>query len=90
MLPRRFSPEPVRRDSHGPLVISTRSPSGGQDPFGRLQSVLQAAEASGVHVQAPDPETSHLAALAKLGELHSQGVLTDAEFAAEKSRLIGQ
>jgi hypothetical protein len=38
----------------------------------------------------PDPETSHLAALAKLGELHSQDVLTDTEFAAEKTRLIGQ
>jgi hypothetical protein len=79
-----------RRSGQVPVVFSTSSPSGGQDPADRLQSVLRAAEAGGVHIQAPDPEASHLAALAKLGELHSQGVLTDAEFAAEKTRIIGQ
>jgi hypothetical protein len=55
--------------SQGPVVFSTGSLSGGEDPAGRLQSVLRAAEAGEVHIQAPGPEASHLAALAKLGEL---------------------
>jgi hypothetical protein len=74
----------------GPVVFSTRSPTGGQDPAARLQEFLRAGQSGGVHIQAQDPEASRLAALTKLGELHSQGVLTDAEFAAEKTRLIGQ
>lgn len=36
------------------------------------------------------PESQRLAALARLGELHSQGVLTDAEFAAEKARILAE
>lgn len=90
ILPGRTSPRAERRNAQGPIVFSTSSLSGGQDGADRLQSIFRAAEASGVHIQAPDPEARHLAALAKLGELHSQGVLTDAEFAAEKARLIGQ
>lgn len=100
MLPGRTSQREVRRNSQGPIVFSTRSPSGqgpvvfstgssgGQAGADRLQSIFGAAAAGGVHN--PDPEASHLAALAKLGELHGQGVLTDAEFATEKARLIGQ
>ena len=34
---------------------------------------------------APDP----IEQLKKLGELHTQGVLTDAEFAAQKAKLLG-
>jgi Short C-terminal domain len=34
---------------------------------------------------APDP----IEQLKQLGELHSQGVLTDEEFAAQKARLLG-
>jgi Short C-terminal domain len=90
ILPGRSSQRAERRYAQGPIVFSTRSPSGGQNPAGQLQDFLRTAQSGGVHIQAPDPETSHLAALAKLGELHSQGVLTDAEFAAEKARLIGQ
>ena len=90
MLPGRSSQRAERRNSQGPIVFSTRSPSGGQDPADRLQSIFRAAEASGVHILAPDQEASHLAALTKLGELHGNGVLTDAEFAAEKARIIGQ
>jgi Short C-terminal domain len=90
ILSRRPGQGAARGSGQGPVIFSAGSPSGGQDPAGRLQSVLRAAEAGGVHIQAPDPEASHLAALAKLGELHSQGVLTDEEFAAEKTRIIGQ
>ena len=35
-------------------------------------------------------ESQRLAALARLGQLHSQGVLTDAEFAAEKARILAE
>jgi hypothetical protein len=31
-----------------------------------------------------------MAALAQLGQLHRQGVLTDAEFAAEKARILAE
>jgi hypothetical protein len=36
------------------------------------------------------PESQRLAALAQLGRLHGQGVLTDAEFAAEKTRILAE
>jgi hypothetical protein len=35
-------------------------------------------------------ETERLSQLAQLGQLHRQGVLTDAEFAAQKSQILGQ
>lgn len=35
------------------------------------------------------PETDRITALRELGELKAQGVLTEAEFAAEKPRLLG-
>lgn len=35
-------------------------------------------------------ESRRLTALAQLGRLHSQGVLTDAEFAAEKARILAE
>ena len=34
-------------------------------------------------------ESDRIAQLSKLGELHSQGILTDAEFAAEKAKILG-
>jgi len=38
---------------------------------------------------APPPEEDATAQLAKLAELHSQGVLTDEEFAASKAKILG-
>ena len=38
---------------------------------------------------APPPEEDATAQLAKLAELHSQGVLTDEEFAAAKAKILG-
>ena len=35
------------------------------------------------------PEDDMLAQLQKLGELHTSGVLTDDEFAAQKAKLLG-
>lgn len=34
-------------------------------------------------------ETDKFAELEKLGKLHEQGILTDAEFAAEKAKILG-
>ena len=39
--------------------------------------------------QAAAPATSTTEQLAKLGELHDKGVLTDAEFNAQKAKLLG-
>jgi hypothetical protein len=39
---------------------------------------------------AAPPQTDRIAALKDLGELHSAGVLTDAEFEAEKARILAQ
>ena len=36
----------------------------------------------------PDPMQDRLAQLKQLGELHSQGVLTDAEFEQQKARIL--
>ena len=34
-------------------------------------------------------ESDRIAELGKLGELHSEGILTDEEFAAEKAKILG-
>jgi hypothetical protein len=66
-------------------------PDQDQDPARRMQLLLNAAQSGQPQpAAAPDAEMRHVDALAKLAELHSQGALTDAEFAAEKSRILGQ
>jgi hypothetical protein len=40
--------------------------------------------------QPSSPDGQRIDNLAKLGQLHSQGVLTDAEFATEKARILGE
>ena len=40
--------------------------------------------------QQASSETERLGQLAQLGQLHRQGVLTDAEFAAQKAQILGQ
>jgi hypothetical protein len=35
------------------------------------------------------PAAAHFGAPEQLGQLHSQAILTDEEFAAEKARLLG-
>jgi hypothetical protein len=39
---------------------------------------------------APPPAVDPLERLSKLGELHAQGVLTDAEFAAQKAKILAE
>jgi hypothetical protein len=36
------------------------------------------------------PAAAHFGELEKLGQLHSQAILTDEEFAAERARLLGE
>jgi hypothetical protein len=42
------------------------------------------------HSQPSSPDAERISELTNLGQLHSQGVLTDAEFAAEKARILGE
>ena len=37
---------------------------------------------------APAPEVDRMAQLKQLGELHTQGILTDEEFATEKAKIL--
>lgn len=39
--------------------------------------------------QAADGSSDHITQLKDLADLHTQGVLTDAEFAAEKAKILG-
>jgi hypothetical protein len=41
-------------------------------------------------VAAPAPESDPIALLSELARLHDAGVLTDEEFAAQKTRILGQ
>ncbi|MGV9264114.1 SHOCT domain-containing protein [Kitasatospora sp. NPDC003701] len=52
------------------------------------QPAYQAAPAA-APAAAPDDMTARLDQLKQLGELKNQGLLTDAEFAAQKARLLG-
>ena len=47
-----------------------------------------AASEAPTAVVPPSAEDSRLARLERLGELHEKGILTDEEFAAEKSRVL--
>jgi putative oligomerization/nucleic acid binding protein len=40
------------------------------------------------YAQAPPPAPDPIARLKELGELHTQGVLTDAEFDAQKAKVL--
>jgi hypothetical protein len=40
--------------------------------------------------QSSNGEAQKLSMLTRLGHLHSQGVLTDAEFAAQKAQILGE
>ena len=61
---------------------------GAQEGYGQTYAEPAYAEpppAAAPAAAAPDP----IEQLKQLGELHSQGVLTDEEFAAQKAKLLG-
>ncbi len=75
---------PEVKRSGGIGIPDVRRPSGGRGGRGR-------GEGEGgpeAPTQVIDPEDALLARLERLGTLHEKGVLTDAEFAAEKARLL--
>ena len=53
------------------------------------QDAQQYQDAQPVQQAAPPAEEDDTAKLANLAQLHSQGVLTDEEFAGEKAKLLG-
>jgi len=58
---------------------------GAQEGYGQEQAYAEPAYQEPPPAPGPDP----IEQLKQLGELHSQGVLTDEEFAAQKARLLG-
>ena len=53
------------------------------------QAAPPPAEVQYVEVAAPAPEEDVITQLERLGALHAQGILTDEEFAAQKTILLG-
>jgi len=56
---------------------------GAQEGYGQQQAYAEPA-----YEEAP-PQADPIEQLKQLAELHSQGVLTDEEFAAQKAKLLG-
>ena len=62
---------------------------GAQEGYGQ-QQYAEPAYAEPAYQEAPaPPQADPIEQLKQLGELHSQGVLTDEEFAAQKAKLLG-
>ena len=53
------------------------------------QEQEQYAQQQAQQAPAPEPEEDEGAQLQKLAQLHTQGVLTDEEFAAAKAKILG-
>ncbi|MDX6666492.1 MAG: hypothetical protein QOG68_2698 [Solirubrobacteraceae bacterium] len=64
----------------------------GGDPMALAAALRESLGAKAVVTSMPgfaaNPEDDRLGQLEKLGQLHTQGVLTDAEFAAEKQKIL--
>ena len=52
------------------------------------QGQQQAQEQPAPAAPAPAPQEDNISKLRELGELHTQGILTDEEFAAQKAKLL--
>jgi hypothetical protein len=61
----------------------------GQMAHGSAAAADASGSAPAVASSSPSPEDDRIARLEKLANLHERGALTDAEFAAEKARLLG-
>jgi hypothetical protein len=92
MIPRQGDRYPVWYDAQDP---STWMYSVVTDDNGRatIQQLFGAASEGMVGMGAPAPPPAQgqdtVAALQQLADLHSQGILTDDEFAAQKAKLLG-
>jgi hypothetical protein len=68
---------------------SSRSVGGGRAVHRVTVTAAREDEGWEEHASA-SPAADHYDELAKLGQLHQQGVLTDAEFAEQKARILGE
>lgn len=76
--------------AHNQNPLSVMIASGGKlPPFERLRDAIEQAIAARSAPAAPANGVDIAGQLAHLAQLHQQGVLTDAEFAAAKQRLLG-
>lgn len=76
---------------HGKLVVDQPEPSPGGELAARMtaaQGALDAFKTASTPSSAPAGDS--LDQLAKLGKLHATGALTDAEFAEQKQRILGE
>jgi Short C-terminal domain len=60
-----------------------------EQQYYQQQAQAPAPAAPATPAAASDSETDKIAQLKQLGELKSQGILTEAEFAAEKAKILG-
>ena len=77
-----------KNGNYGPL----QAPGGGSAPQRFAAAGARDSRDAGLPWQAlsPSPDNQRLAALAQLGQLRNQGVLTEAEFAAQKARILAE
>jgi hypothetical protein len=69
-----------------------RAPGAGSAPQRFAAAGVRDSRDAGLPWQmlSPSPDNQRLAALAQLGQLRNQGVLTEAEFAAQKARILAE
>jgi hypothetical protein len=75
----------TRRYHEGQEEDAAAQDSAYQQGLDDAQVAAAPAPAPAPAASAPDP----IAQLTQLGQLHEQGVLTDAEFAAQKAKILG-
>ncbi|MGH3859778.1 DUF4429 domain-containing protein [Actinokineospora sp.] len=82
----RFGRQTMDATSDENSVVFTKSQ---QAQFERLRSAVEDAMARGFSPAPAPPQADIAGQLQRLSELHQSGALSDAEFSAAKSRLIG-
>ncbi len=60
-----------------------------QEQYDQQQAAAQAAAPVAAAAPLPSPENAQMEQLQNLAQLHSQGVLSDEEFAAAKAKALG-
>jgi membrane protease subunit (stomatin/prohibitin family) len=81
---------PFRRRPIARMAVGTAVVAGTAGAVTRRSANKQQAQAADQQAAAPAPAAEDpYEQLQKLGELHTQGILTDEEFAAQKAKLLG-
>src|SRR3954465_3469399 len=76
-----------RTAARQPQQIS-EAPIAASGELGQIQEQLTALQAQQAEVAAPGETGAMIAQLQQLGQLHESGILTEAEFAAAKAKLL--